>query len=321
MELENGRLTAAREKEMKSFLTERGLTMEGGADYCAVLRDSGGHIGACGCLDGNVIKYVAVALGAEGEGAAAAIVSDLVNYAYREGKAHLFLFTKSGNESLFRSLGFYPVARTADAVMLEDRKNGIDNFIASLPRAHGVRGACVMNCDPFTLGHRYLIETAAAGCDFLYVFVVSEDAAHFPAKDRYELVQKGTADINNIAVVHSEDYLVSRATFPAYFIKDRVKAEDVRTEMDIAVFGGKIAPGLGITRRYVGTEPFCPVTRAYNAKMRALLPAYGIEFVEIERKDNISASAVRRYLEEGNYGELKKLVPDTTYAYLKSLSK
>lgn len=320
MELETGALSAKKEQEIRSFLTERGLTMEGGADYCAVLRDYDGRVGACGCLDGGVIKYVAVAPFAEGEGAAATIVSDLVNHAYREGKEHLFLFTKPGNETMFRSLGFYPVARTADAVMLEDRKDGIGRFIASLPKAEGVKGACVVNCDPFTLGHRYLIETAASRCDFLYVFVVSEDAAHFPAKDRYELVKKGTADLQNIAVVRSEDYLVSRATFPAYFIKDRVKAEDVRTEMDIAVFGGRIAPGLGITRRFVGTEPFCPVTRAYNAKMRELLPAYGIEFYEIERKDNISASAVRRFLKEGNFEELKKLVPQTTYDYLKGLA-
>lgn len=320
MELETGALSAKREQEIKSFLTERGLAIEGGADYCAVLRDYDGRMGACGCLDGSVIKYVAVAPFAEGEGAAATIVSDLINYAYREGREHLFLFTKPDNETMFRSLGFYPVVRTADAVMLEDRKDGIGRFIASIPKAEGVKGACVVNCDPFTLGHRYLIETAAANCDFLYVFVVSEDAAHFPAQDRYELVKKGTADLQNIAVVRSEDYLVSRATFPAYFIKNRVKAEDVRTEMDIAVFGGRIAPGLGITHRYVGTEPFCPVTRAYNVKMRELLPTYGIAFFEIERKDQISASAVRRFLKEGNFEELKKLVPQTTYDYLKSLA-
>lgn len=320
MELETGALSAARENEIRAFLAERGLTMEGGADYCAVLRDDAGRLAACGCLDGSVIKYVAVSPAAEGEGAAATIVSELVNHAYREGKAHLFLFTKPGSEDMFRSLGFHPVARTGDAVMLEDRRDGIDRFIASLPKAEGIKGACVVNCDPFTLGHRYLIETAAKACDFLYVFVVSEDAAHFPAKDRYELVKHGTADLANIAVVQSEDYLVSRATFPAYFIKDRVRAEDVRTEMDIAVFAGRIAPGVGVTRRYVGTEPYCPVTRAYNEKMRELLPAYGIEFIEIPRKDGISASAVRRFLKEGRLGEIETLVPPTTYAYLKNLA-
>ncbi len=320
MELETGALGAAREKEIRAFLAERGLTMEGGADYCAVLRDDFGRIAACGCLDGSVVKYVAVSPEAEGEGAAATIVSELVNRAYREGREHLFLFTKLGNDDMFRSLGFYPVARTSDAVMLEDRRDGIAHFIASLPKAEGIKGACVVNCDPFTLGHRHLIETAAKACDFLYVFVVSEDAAHFPAKDRYELVKRGTADLVNIVVVQSEDYLVSRATFPAYFIKDRVRVEDVKTEMDIAVFGGRIAPGLGISRRYVGTEPYCPVTSTYNQRMRELLPAYGIEFIEIPRKDGISASAVRRFLKEGRLEEIKALVPPTTYAYLKSLS-
>lgn len=321
MELETGALNTVREREIRSFLAERGLTMEGGADYCAVLREYDGRVGACGCLDGSVVKYVAVAPFAEGEGAAATIVSELVNEAARRGREHLFLFTKPGSEELFRSLGFYPVARTRDAVMLEDRRDGIANFISSLPKAGGIKGACVVNCDPFTLGHRHLIETAAKACDFLYVFVVSEDAAHFPAKDRYELVKKGTADIRNLFVARSEDYLVSRATFPAYFIKDRVRAEDVRTEMDIAVFASRIAPGLQIARRYVGTEPFCPVTRAYNEKMRELLPQYGIEFIEIPRKDDISASAVRKYLKEGNMEELRRLVPPTTYEYLTSLPR
>lgn len=320
MELETGALNAAREKEIRTFLEERGLTMEGGADYCAVLCMPNGRVGACGCLDGSVLKYVAVDPAAEGEGAAATIVSDLVNFAYRMGGERLFLFTKPGNEAMFRSLGFYPLARTADAVMLEDRKDGIERFIASLPKAGGIKGACVVNCDPFTLGHRHLIETAAGACDFLYVFVVSEDAAHFPAKDRYELVLQGTADIKNLSVAQSEHYLVSRATFPAYFIKDRVRAEDVRSEMDIAVFASRIAPGLGVTRRFVGTEPFCKVTRAYNEKMRELLPGYGIEFIEIPRKDDISASVVRRALSAGDFGEIAKLVPKTTYDYLKSLA-
>lgn len=318
MELETGALTQARAKEIGAFLKERGLTMEGGADHCAVLRGEG-RIMACGCLDGSIVKYVAVDPAAEGEGAAATIVSELVNHAFRAGKEHLFLFTKPENEVMFRSLGFYPVARTADALMLEDRRDGIDRFIAALPQKEGIKGACVVNCDPFTLGHRHLIETAARNCDFLYVFVVSEDAAHFPAGDRFALVERGTADIVNLAVAASENYLVSRATFPAYFIKDRVRAEDVRTEMDIAVFATKIAPGLGITRRFVGTEPFCAVTRAYNEKMRELLPAYGIEFIEIPRKDDISASAVRRHLAAGDFQQIEKLVPKTTYDYLKSL--
>ncbi|EFA28598.1 ABC transporter, ATP-binding protein, partial [Haemophilus influenzae HK1212] len=38
-------------------------------------------------------------------------------------------------------------------------------------------GSIVMNANPFTLGHRYLIEQALQQCDHLHLFIVGEDAS------------------------------------------------------------------------------------------------------------------------------------------------
>lgn len=312
-------LCGARLLEIQAFLAQRGLTMEGAADFYVVLREEDGAIAATGCLEGRVLKYIAVAPSAEGTGAAATVVSELVSEAWREGIGHLFLYTKPENGRMFRSLGFYPVAQTDSVLMMEDKKDGIAKFLAAIPRREGAApvGACVMNCNPFTNGHRYLVETAAKACGLLYVFVVSEDASLFPASVRLALVQKGTADLSNVIVAESRDYLVSRATFPTYFIKERADLAHVQTDLDLAIFTQRIAPALNITRRFVGTEPFCPVTRAYNARMKELLPQAGIELIEIERKDGISASKVRALMQAGDLAGVRALVPDTTYAYIK----
>ncbi len=77
-----------------------------------------------------------------------------------------------------------------------------------------------------------------------------------------------------------------------------------------------------IKKRFVGKEPYCPVTSVYNEIMKQVLPSHGIEVEEVERLtssgDAISASRVRSLLADGKMDEVKALVPDTTYAFLVS---
>lgn len=298
----------------RAFLECRGLRDEQDADTIVLMTDDDGSILACGARSGRVIKQLAVSPAAEGEGACAVILSELIEDACKAGHTHLFLCTKPENKSMFQSMGFFPIAQTADALLMENRRNGIDSFLASLPHPDGNAGAVVCNCNPFTLGHRHLIETAAKECDSLHVFVLSETLSAFSPEERLELVKLGTADIPNCFIHQSEDYLVSRATFPAYFIKDSGRADSVRADLDITIFVEKIAPALGISVRFVGEEPFCSVTRAYNERMKELLPAHGIELREIPRYNDISASRVRALMKEKNYEAIKPLVPETTYA-------
>lgn len=182
-------------------------------------------------------------------------------------------------------------------------------------------GSIVMNCNPFTLGHRYLVEYAAGQVDYLYIFVVEEDKSFFKFEDRLELVKAGTAHLKNVKVFPSGQFIISSVTFSEYFDKENLDGTAVDTSLDVETFGSQIAPCLNITVRFVGEEPLDPVTAQYNRNMKEILPKYGIELHEIPRKEIdgnvISASRVRKLLEEKNWNEIKKLVPKTTYSFLR----
>ena len=298
-----------------AFLAKNGLTDEGDCDFTAMLLDDLDNILACGSLRGNVLKQIAVAPSAEGSGYCAQIISALVAESFERGAAHQFLYTKPMHRNIFRSMGFYPIVETNEVLMMENRPRGIQTFLKSLPHPSGKVGAVVCNCNPFTLGHRHLIEQASHSCDAVLVFVLSEDASLFSAADRFELVRAGTADLKNVYVVRSEEYMVSRATFPMYFLKESIDAQKVRCDLDLLLFGKRIAPALNISVRFVGEEPFDPVTNLYNQRMKALLPPLGIEVVEIPRYQDISASYVRKLLQEGRVLDTQTMLPMTTYDY------
>lgn len=299
-------------EKYRAFLDMCGLRDEEDADLIAWMTDDEDALIATGALAGHTIKQLAVSPDAEGQGVMATIISALISEAAAQGIFRLFLCTKPTNQRMFNSLGFYEVVSTPDALLMENRRDGAKSFIASLPRYKGKCGAIVCNCDPFTLGHRHLIEQAAAACDALYVFAVSESGSTFSPEDRLEMIRQGTADLPNCHVFASDLYLISRVTFPAYFIKDKAQAEMVKADLDIEFFAGKIAPALGITKRFVGEEPLDPVTAEYNKRLKALLPERGIALVEIPRLADqtgevISASRVRNLLKEvKEHEELQK---------------
>ena len=183
-------------------------------------------------------------------------------------------------------------------------------------------GAIVMNCNPFTLGHKYLIEMASKQVEYLYVFVVEEDKSFFRFQDRMNMVKRGVDDLKNVRVLPSGKYVLSASTMPEYFTKDTQQDIIICASDDLEIFGMYVAPALGITKRFVGEEPFDKITYQYNESMKRILPEYEIELVCIERKEDeenkaISASRVRKLLEEKRYEEIKKIVPESTFLYLK----
>lgn len=181
-------------------------------------------------------------------------------------------------------------------------------------------GAIIMNCNPLTKGHLYLIETAASQVGWLYIFVVEEDRSFFKFEDRINLVRQGTAGIGNITVLPSGRFVLSADTFPGYFYKDNNTDINVDASLDIEVFGKYVAPELDITVRFVGEEPLDPVTAVYNRQMHEILPGYGIEVREIKRREfdgkPISASWVRKLLDDKSFGGIKSIVPEVTYQFL-----
>lgn len=180
-------------------------------------------------------------------------------------------------------------------------------------------GAVVVNCNPFTNGHKYLIEKAAQKVDFLYIFVVEENRSFFSFTDRKLLVEKGTSHLKNIQILPSGHFIISKFTFPGYFTKEEI-APEIDSSFDVEIFGKYVCPALNIKYRFVGTEPYCPVTKAYNNSLKELLPFYNVQLIELERFDyngtSISATNIRKLLQEKHFDKIKKLVPITTYDFL-----
>lgn len=242
----------------------------------------------------------------------------IASYIFLQLKKSGYLQSAAGERKL---VGCLAPDETVDAAWVTSEE--FKQYLAYL-RAHKTggtnNGAIVMNCNPFTLGHQYLIETAAREVDELFVFVVEEDRSFFPFADRMELVQKGTADLSNVHVLRSGQFIISALTFPGYFYKDEDKDAVVDTSQDVDMFAHYIAPELGIAVRFAGEEPLDPVTRQYNESMAERLPMYGIRFCEIPRKTDetnvISASRVRAAIQDGDWEHIKRLVPQTTMDYL-----
>jgi len=319
---------------LAAFLAPLGLDLEDDVEVSAVVDDGLVPI-ATASLAGDVIKCVGVLPEREGEGAAARAVSAIIAEAEARGRRHLFVYTRPRNRSIFESLGFVMLASMAGSrpdegvMLLENDPHAFDRWAEAIAsRLPGARaaGAVVVNCNPFTLGHRYLIERAAADCastgSTLLVLVVAGDRSSFPGVVREQLVRAGTAHIGNVVVASGGAYCVSGATFPAYYLKEKSQAADLQAALDAELFASRIAPALGIRRRFVGTEPYCQVTAGYNRAMAEVLPRHGIELVQIPRVESggaaISASAVRAALHDGDMARALALVPPTTAAWLRS---
>lgn len=310
---------AALEK-MIEFLNAAGLDYDGNVEFSVCLIDRG-DIVATGSLDKNVLKCIAVREDRQGEDLMSKVLTALLKEAISKELFHLFLFTKPGNIRIFSDFGFYPIAATSQALLMENKKKGATDFAkAMFERCDGTVGSVVMNCNPFTLGHRYLIETAAACCDLLHIFVLTEDKSQFSTADRLEMVKAGTCDIPNGRVHETGQYMISAVTFPSYFIKDKTTSENIACRLDLEIFANIFAKQLGISVRFVGTEPNCIVTSAYNKEMSVYLPSKGIDVVEIQRKEvngvPISASRVRALIAEGSLDKTLELVPPSTYQYI-----
>ena len=323
-------LSANEKEQVESLLGRNGLTFEGTPDCTAVVENSDEKIIATASIQGKVIKMVAADSEWQEAGLSGMVISDLLRYARENGIFHLFVYTKCEMADKFACLGFRELAKTETVALMESGHPSSEDFRQMLRKSRAFPdttniGAAVMNCNPFTLGHRYLIETAAQKCEGLYVVMVEEDLSLFPFRDRLSLVEKGTADLKNVKIIPSGDYAVSRATFPTYFLKEKglASVSERQAELDATLFANLFVPELSIIKRFVGTEPFCPTTAKYNEMMKKVLPPRGVEVVEIPRLNDpsgiaVSASRVRRAIVEGNLEALRIMLPSETIDYLSS---
>lgn len=310
--------------QVDALLVENGITRDANLDYICAMVDEENRVIATGSCFGATLRCFAVSQQHQGEGLLNEVVSHLMEYQMARGYTHLFLYTKIKSAKFFQSLGFYEIARVdGTLVFMENRRNGFPSYLSRLEKTArpGVSGAIVMNANPFTLGHQYLVETAAGRCDTLHLFLLSEDASLVPFGVRKQLVQEGTAHLKNVVLHDSGPYIISNATFPSYFLKDDAAVIQGHAKMDLTIFV-RIARALGVTVRFVGEEPTSQVTGLYNEIMAAQLPENGIDCVILPRKEilgkAISASTVRAALQAGDWQTLSQLVPQTTLDYFRS---
>lgn len=336
-------------RRVEAFLAANGLRLAPLDRYVVVTRDEDGdEILAGGGLDGNVIKCVAVSESARSEGLMNILVSRLIAIAREEGRESVKAFTKPENEGIFKSLGFALIASSPNAILMENGRGGLPEYrkyLESLARP-GRNGAIVMNANPFTKGHRYLVEQAASQVDNLYVIVVKEDRSRFPYVERKAMIEAGFAGLDNVVVCEGSDYAISAATFPTYFLKKLDDATDTQIALDLDLFVNHIAQPLGVTVRFAGSEPEDALTRRYNELMAEILPGTSvavvrqahqpdpelvkgsalrqarrpIDFVEIPRLEQkgkpLSATSLRRALDKGNLKEAMEYIPKSTVPYL-----
>jgi [citrate (pro-3S)-lyase] ligase len=317
-------------EEIRKLLADNNLELDEQVQVFVVCRQQG-RLVACAGLDHQTIKCVAVAQELRGESLSLTLGTEVVKLAAQRGQFHIFLYSAPHNLPFFRGWGFYSLVEVPQLVVLmENSPVAMERYCEQLReqrRPGQTIGGIVLNANPFTLGHRYLVEKAARACDWLHVFVVKEDASLFSYEDRFALVAAGVQHIDNVTLHPGSDYIISRATFPGYFLKDKVIIDHSWAAIDLLLFREYIAPALGITHRYVGTEPFDPVTSSYNADMKRWLQqapssSATVTVVEVPRLSirgaAISASAVRAALTLGDFEALKALVPPATLRFLQA---
>ena len=306
------------------FLETQGLLFDEGVQFSVAVYDDSEQLVATGSFDHNTIKCVAIDESQRGLNLTGTVITQLINEQYRRGITHVFLYTKPINLTFFADFGFHVVAKTADVALLENKRDGVQVYLDTLTyppvQPNDSVAGIVMNANPFTLGHRHLVETASKAHQVVHLFMVEADRSEFSTQARYELIKQGTADLPNVYLHRGGDYIISAATFPSYFLEDTARIVDAHARLDIELFCQRIAPALGITTRYVGTEPTCQVTNHYNQVMQQVGEQHGLNIAQVERLQidgqAVSASRVRALLAKGELSALKSLVPPTTYAFL-----
>ncbi len=326
-------------RQVEDFLGSNGLRLGEVDLYLAVLSEDGAIL-AGGGLQRDILKCLAVSAEARSLGLSVPLVSRLISVASERGFTNVKVFTKPENRALFESLGFKLLAEAPKAILLENGR-GLADYCAYL-RAHQAPGVIIMNANPFTLGHKYLVEKAESRN--LVIIPVKEDASRFSYAERLAMIRSGAGEWAD--VVEGSDYQISAATFPTYFLKNLSDAAETQMRLDIDLFGRHIAPALGALVRYVGSEPADPLTARYNALMKELLPKYGVQLVEIPRlafdsdcqadsstppaaplrmtkgttpelvKGPVTATSVRALLDEGRFKAASALTPESTWPYL-----
>ncbi|MFH0766955.1 MAG: adenylyltransferase/cytidyltransferase family protein [Bacillota bacterium] len=309
-------------EDVKQLLEKQGLRFEDKVTLSIGFYDENQLI-ATGSLYENVIKMIAIDSFYQGENLTALVLTTLIQRLNAKGIEKYFLFTTQESKHYFVDFAFSLIYENQKIVMFENNINTIEEKLTKLKNdlalSHGTKAAIVMNCNPVTLGHLYLIETCAKSNDHVIIFLVEENKSVFSFETRMMLLKKATKHMTNVHILPSTEYIISSATFPTYFLKELNEVSLLFMELDISIFLHFFMRIFEIDYRYVGDEPLDPTTNAYNETMKQILKDQLIVINRLEKNSvTVSASFVRKLAKDHQYEVLKSYVPNVTYRYLKS---
>lgn len=249
------------------------------------------------------------------------LISSLI---YDSIKASLYVVQGVGERVSLIEKEHLPLSIKTDAIL---DSTDLKQYVYQLKEARfnddsAIKGCVVIYANPCTNGHLYLINKALEAVDYLYVLLVEEKSDYFSFLDREYMLRENFKDNKRVKILSGGRVLTGKVGFPEYFDRHR----DVRKMnplLNHRIFATKVAPALGITKRFFGSEPIDKVTNLLMVTAQTELPKYGIEVLVIERckigNTYISAKTVRQLFEEHNYKELEKMVPYSTLTKLREL--
>jgi len=317
-------------QDWQNFLIDRGIknfedSELNPLDITMAMYENGKIVGT-GSIAGDVIKYVAVQETVISNHSTLfnQLMTKLENFMAVEQRFHQFVFTKPIYQKSFAYIGFKTLAECEQGILLEKGLPDIKDYLATIPLPKTPIkkvASVVINANPFTNGHRFLIETASKNNQLVYVFVLNQEASLFRTDERIDLVKMGVQDLSNVVVVSGGAYVISYLTFPAYFLKSNDTAIDYQTTLDVRLFKNKIASALGINSRYVGSEPLSYTTNLYNNKLISELnPEIAVHVIQRKQVEDglgiISARTVREAIGKGDEVVWQKMVPETTQLFI-----
>jgi len=278
---------------------------------------------ATGSIYENVIKMIAIDPNYQGQNLTAVILTHLVQILINKGYDKYFLYTKPENKKFFLDSNFSLIYENDQVSMLENKGELITDKLKkiknSLKLDRGTTASIVMNCNPVTNGHMYLIETAAKNNHNVIIFLVEENKSIFDFETRYKLLKKSINHLKNVWIVPSTKYIISSATFPTYFLKEITDYSSLYMDIDISIFNNYFMPIFSIDFRYVGDEPLDQTTNLYNQMLKEILKDKLIVIDRVKKdQEVISASYVRKLAEQKRFKDIKLITPKATYCFLKS---
>ena len=304
------------------FLSAFDLKFNSYADYTAYMEQNGKII-ATVSLAKNVICDLAVSEEFQGENLATSLIMHALEK-LREEKIYGYkVFTKPVYLDKFLDLGFRVLVKGESFVALEGGESNVytalnnlkTKILMDLGSFDDDYGAIVMNANPFTLGHSALIEHALSKHGKVLVFVLEEDVSEFSFKERFSLAFLATRQYRErVCVLPSSDYVVSKATFPDYFLRSKEDVSKAHAEYDAMLFEKYFMKELNISKRYLGSEEKEYMT-VYNQTLSRVLNDK-LEIVERFKQDGerVSASTVRNLIKTGEREKALRFIPKSCQA-------